>query len=235
MQPPAPQSLDPSQADGLNEPAVRSVLDRLHRAAQKDRWKLLRIAPRLVTSILLGKELPPPSAFKDIYIPVSAECGRFLYLVGRSLGARRVVEFGTSFGISTIYLAAAVRDNGGGKVFGTEIEENKAREATKNLEQAGLAQVSEVLLGDALKTLSGLEAPIDYVLLDGWKDLYMPVLQLLTPKLRKGAVVIADNIFTFRKALAPYVQHVQSGRNGFTSMTLPMGAGFEYSVYVGES
>lgn len=76
-------------------------------------------------------------------------------------------------------------------------------------------------------------APIDLVLLDGWKELYLPILQLLAPKLRPGAVVLADNIKTFRRALAPYVEYVQSGRNGFASMTLPLKDGFEYSVRLG--
>jgi len=71
---------------------------------------------------------------------------------------------------------------------------------------------------------------VDFVLLDGWKDLYLPVLDLLRPKLRPGAVVFADNIFTFRKALAPYVAFVTDRRNGFESTTLPLGHGLEYSV-----
>ncbi|WP_233261753.1 O-methyltransferase [Vitiosangium sp. GDMCC 1.1324] len=171
---------------------------------------------------------------KDVYIPISAEQGKFLYLVARSIGARTVVEFGTSFGISTLYLAAAVRDAGGGRVIGSELEESKQRQATANMAEAGFSDLVEVRLGDAVKTLATVEGPIDLVLLDGWKDLYLPVLQVLTPKLRKGAVVLADNIFTFRKALRPYVEHMQSGRNGFQSTTLTIADGFEYSVYVGE-
>jgi predicted O-methyltransferase YrrM len=74
---------------------------------------------------------------------------------------------------------------------------------------------------------------VDLVLLDGWKDLYLPVLKLLAPRLRRGAVVLADNIFTFKKALRPYVEYVQSGANGFESTTLRISDGFEFSVYVG--
>ena len=87
--------------------------------------------------------------------------------------------------------------------------------------------------GDAFETFADLPAPIDLVLLDGWKDLYLPMLELLTPKLRKGSVVCADNIHTFPKDLAPYVAHVTNPRNGFRSMTLPLGSGLEYSVYEG--
>ena len=146
---------------------------------------------------------------KDAYIPVSREQGRFLYQTARAIGARTIVEFGTSFGISAIYLAAAVRDNGG-HFIGTEKEMNKVEGARRNLAEAGLAAVAEVKAGDALETLAALSGPVDMVLLDGWKDLYLPVLRLLTPKLRPGAVVMADNIYTFRKGLKPYVDFVQA-------------------------
>lgn len=169
---------------------------------------------------------------KDVFIPISREQGHFLYLVARSIGARRIVEFGTSFGVSTCYAAAAARDNGG-HVIGSELEPGKHGTAIANLADAGLADYAEVRLGDARETLRDVEGPIDLVLLDGWKDLYLEVLHLLTPKLRPGAVVLADNIKTFRKALKPYVDYVQSGRNGFHSVTLPLADGFEYSVRMG--
>ena len=88
-----------------------------------------------------------------------------------------------------------------------------------------------VTLKDALSQLSSRK--FDLVLLDGWKDLYLPMLALLRPKLRRGSVVCADNIFTFKKDLAPYVAHVNDPANGFRSMTLPLGSGLEYSVCVG--
>ena len=172
-------------------------------------------------------------AMKEFYIPVSRECGEFLYLTARALGARHVVEFGTSFGISTIYLAAGVRDNGAGLVIGSEIEPSKQSVASANLKQAGLEAWSEVRLGDALETLREVPEPVDLVFLDGWKDLYLPVLKLLEPRLRPGAVVLADNIHTFRKALRPYVEYVQSGANGFESTTLSISDGLEYSYYTG--
>ncbi|PTL80479.1 methyltransferase [Vitiosangium sp. GDMCC 1.1324] len=221
----------------LQDARVRGVLERLHRSARGDLFRLPRAVVGNALTQLSGRRLTPEMrsrAMKDVYIPISAEQGKFLYLVARSIGARTVVEFGTSFGISTLYLAAAVRDAGGGRVIGSELEESKQRQATANMAEAGFSDLVEVRLGDAVKTLATVEGPIDLVLLDGWKDLYLPVLQVLTPKLRKGAVVLADNIFTFRKALRPYVEHMQSGRNGFQSTTLTIADGFEYSVYVGE-
>ena len=92
---------------------------------------------------------------------------------------------------------------------------------------------ADVRLGDALETLRDVPEPVDLVLLDGWKDLYLPILKLLTPRLRRGSIVLADNIFTFRKDLRPYVEYVQSGGHGFESTTLRISDGFEYSVYVG--
>ena len=212
-----------------------AVLERLRAAAKGDRVKFLKLVPRLLAGKLRGKgffDVITPEAMRDVYIPVSPEQGRLLYLVARACGARHVVEFGTSFGISTIYLAAAVKDNGNGCVVSTEIEPSKHVRAVANLKEAGLDGFADVRLGDALETLREVPEPVDLVFLDGWKDLYLPVLKLLTPRLRRGAVVLADNIFTFKKDLRPYVQYVQSGANGFESTTLRIADGFEYSVYV---
>ncbi len=103
-----------------------------------------------------------------------------------------------------------------------------------HLEEAGLGDIADVRLGDALETLREVPEPIDLVLIDGWKDLYLPVLELLKPRLRPGAVVLGDNIYTFKKSLQPYVDYVQSGENGFVSTTLQLSDGFEYSVYEGK-
>ena len=224
------------QTSSLRSGRAPAVLERLQRAAKGDRLKFLRLLPRVLAGKLRGRplfEIVTPEALRDVYIPVSPEQGRLLYLEARALGARNVVEFGTSFGISTIYLAAAVKDNGGGCVVGSEIEPSKHAQAVANLKEAGLDACVDVRLGDALETLREVPEPVDLVLLDGWKDLYLPVLELLTPRLRRGAVVVADNIFTFKKDLRPYVEYVQCGPNGLESTTLRISDGFEYSVYVG--
>jgi predicted O-methyltransferase YrrM len=219
---------------GLERPEVKATLARLHEAAKGDKWVFLRAAPAAIRSRLSGGTyldgvLP---YLKDAYIPIAPAQGAVLYQTARLISARTLVEFGTSFGISAIYLAAAARENGG-RFIGTEMEPNKIAAARANLAAAGLASVAEVREGDALQTLKSLEAPVDLVLLDGWKDLYLPMLELLRPKLRRGAVVFADNIFTFPKELAPYVAFVRDPANGFESMTMPLGHGMEYSVYVG--
>ena len=219
-----------SHENSIKEGAAQQKLEELHAAAKGDRWRFIGMAPRLLLGFVQGKsfmEMISSDVMSECFIPISPEQGEFLYVTTRALGARNIVEFGTSFGISTIYLAAALKDNGGGRVISTELEPNKCSKAQENLEQAGVAEFADIREGDALETLKGLADPVDLVLLDGWKDLYLPVLKLLEPSLRTGAVVLADNIFTFKKDLEPYVDYVQSGRNGFESSTLEISDGFD--------
>lgn len=225
-----------SGVNSLKDPQVSALLNKLHEAARGDKWKFLRLAPAILKGIALRKDLNEfitVERMKDVYIPVSREQGKFLYLLARMIDAKRVVEFGTSFGISTTYLAAAVRDNGGDVVIGTELEPTKHQKATAHLAEAGLADFADIRLGDAVETLKDVEAPVDLVLLDGWKDLYLPVLEVVKPKLRKGAVVMGDNIYTFKKSLRPFSEYLQCGENGFQSMTLSISDGFEFAVYEG--
>ena len=224
---------DDSKDCSLHDPEVRKLLDRLHAQAGRQKAEFLKIGWAWGLDALLRRKPAieeEASRFKDLLIPLSPDAGTFAYLVARSIGARRIVEFGTSFGVSTIYLAAAIRDNGGGLVIGSEIEEGKIAAARANLEEAGLGEYAEVRAGDARETLRDPGGSVDMVLLDGWKDLYLPIIEILKPHLRQGAVVLADNIKTFPKALAPYVAHMRDLRNGFHSVTLPLGEGTEYSV-----
>ncbi len=217
----------------LDEPTVRRVLDRLHAAAGRQTWQLVPFAVGELVGSLIGRasEAAEVSArAKDLYLPLGPKQGLFAYSLARAAGARRVVEFGTSFGVSTVYLAAAVRDTGGGIVIGTELEPDKVTAARANLTEAGLADVVDIRAGDARQTLRDAGGPIDMVLLDGWKELYLPVLRLLAPQLRPGAVVLADNLFTFWNALAPFRAWVRDPANGFRSLALAIGDGMEFSV-----
>ncbi|HYV49413.1 MAG TPA: class I SAM-dependent methyltransferase [Myxococcaceae bacterium] len=220
----------------IRDPKINAVLDRLHGAARGDLLRFARVGAGMAVRRLSGRKLEAAeqaAMFKDLYIPVNRDQGQMLYLLARSIGAKRIVEFGTSFGISTIYLAAAARDGGGGRVIGTELEPAKHARAVQHLAEAGLSEFAEVRLGDARETLKDVEAPLDLVLMDGWKDLYLPIIQMLKPRLRRGALVLGDNIFTFKKALRPYVEWMQSEANGFRSSTLHVSDGFEMSLYVG--
>ncbi|WP_028103411.1 O-methyltransferase [Pseudoduganella violaceinigra] len=131
---------------------------------------------------------------KEAALPVSRETGTLLYMLARSMKARTIVEFGTSFGISTLHLAAALRDNGGGHLITTEFEPSKAQRARSNLADGGLLELVEIREGDALETLrTGLPEQIDLLLLDGAKGLYSDVFRLVQDRLRPGALIVADN------------------------------------------
>jgi predicted O-methyltransferase YrrM len=162
---------------------------------------------------------------KDLWLPVSPETGALLYMLARSTRARSIVEFGTSFGISTLYLAAALRENGGGRLISSEFEPSKVARAREHLVEAGLDDLVEIREGDALKTLSaGLPEYIDLVLLDGAKALYGDVLDLLLDRLRPGALIVADNA----DYSPDYLTRVRASNTGFLS--LPFGDDVELSM-----
>lgn len=167
-------------------------------------------------------------AMKDMPLPVSRETGALLYMLARSTGAHSIVEFGTSFGISTLHLAAALRDNGGGKLITCEFEPSKVARAREHLTVGGVIDLVEMREGDALETLSrDLPANIDLVLLDGAKALYPEILALLQPRLRKGALVIADNA-----DFSPdYMARVRAPASGYLSV--PFGEDVELSMWLG--
>jgi predicted O-methyltransferase YrrM len=145
-----------------------------------------------------------------------------------------IVEFGCSFGISTIHLAAALRDNdNGGRLVTTELSANKAETAGRNISEAGLSDLVEIREGDALETLrQDLPERVDLVLLDGWKPLYLPMLKLLEPRLSDGALVIADDLKIGGDELAPYLEHVRNPQNGYVSAEVPLDDGLELSTRI---
>ena len=165
---------------------------------------------------------------KDLALPVSRGTGVLLYMLARSSRARTIVEFGTSFGISTIHLAAALRDNGGGRLVTSEFEPAKVERARANLAAAGLADLVEIRTGDALRTLAAdLPDAIDLVLLDGAKALYPDILALLEPHLRPGAAIVADNA----DHSPDYLARVRAPASGYLSM--PFDDDVELSVWTG--
>lgn len=151
---------------------------------------------------------------KDVPLAVSRETGQLLYMLARSSRARTIVEFGTSFGISTLHLAAGLRDNGGGRLITSEFEPSKAARARDNLSAGELIDLVEIREGDALKTL-GADLPdtIDLVLLDGAKALYPDILDLVEGHLRPGAIIVADNA----DDSPDYLARVREPGNGYMS------------------
>jgi predicted O-methyltransferase YrrM len=164
---------------------------------------------------------------REAWICVPREVGDLLATLVHATRARTVVEFGTSFGVSTVFLAAALRDTGGGTVITTELEPTKAAVAAGNLARAGLDDLVDLRAGDALETLADLPGPVDVLLLDGWSELYLPVLRVVEPRLRPGALVIADDTDMLPEALGDYLAHVRG--DGYRSQHLPPGDGLELS------
>ena len=175
---------------------------------------------------------------QDKLVALDSEKAALCYLLCRSLNAQRVVEARTSFGVSTIYLAAAVRDHiaahgGTGTVIGTEHEPMKAAAAQKNFVEAGVAEFIDLREGDLRETLKTVDGPIDFMLVDIWIPMALPALKLVAPRFRPGTIVLCDNVVQFAREYRDYLGFVRDPLKGFRSLTLPMKGGVEMSVWVG--
>jgi predicted O-methyltransferase YrrM len=215
----------------LTSPAVADLLTRLYTDAAGTNAVMRQMFGALSPEERRARMSDPNSAYrhffhraKDLHMAVSPATGKLLYMLARATRARAVVEFGTSFGLSTIHLAAALRDNGGGRLIGSELEPTKAAQARANLAAAGLGDLCDVREGDALETFArDLPEPIDVVLFDGHKPLYPRILELVAPRLRAGACLVADNA----DASPEYLERVRAG-GGYLS--LPFASDVELSV-----
>ena len=172
-----------------------------------------------------------PHAYPDRGFSIHPEQGELIYVLCRALRARRVAEFATSIGMSTLYFAAAIRDNGGGKVIGSEIVPEKVAAAHSNLEEAGLAHLVDIRQGDARETFRDLGGPVDFVLIDGWPGEEAPslareVIEIVAPQIRNGGLILNDN------GEPDYLAYVRDPTNGFRSVTLPFKGNNELSVRV---
>jgi predicted O-methyltransferase YrrM len=217
-------------ANSLSSLQVTSVLGRLFVAAGRDDDNA-PAPPSGLSSWSQASAAERADALRDCYLPISADAGKLLYNLVRSARPDTVVEFGTSFGISTIYLAAAVTDNGVGRVVGTELSARKVDAARANLSAAGVGAAVTILPGDARLTLAEVPGPIGLVLLDGWKDLCLPVLRVLEPRLAAGALVAADDIT--HASLGEYLAYVRDAANGYVSVAFPVEDGVEISCWTG--
>jgi predicted O-methyltransferase YrrM len=173
----------------------------------------------------------------DKLVALDRDKAEFCYQLCRAGNARRIVEVGTSYGVSTLYLAAAVRHNvqaagGDGVVIGTEYEPEKARAARAHFDEAGLSGFIDLREGDLRETLKEVEGPVDFVLMDVWIAMAWPALELIAPHLQPGAVVICDNTEEHRRDYAAYFAFLENPANRFRTMTLPFGGGLESSVRV---
>jgi predicted O-methyltransferase YrrM len=201
-----------AMATTLHDSRVAETLDRMYAEAQQQMSMLRERRPNMSAARTVQERA---DAMSEFYIPVTPESGRLLYALVRATRPATIVEFGMSFGISALHLASAVRDNGTGRVVTTEISEPKIAAATQTFAETGLDDLITVLEGDALSTLTDLDGPVDFVLLDGWKELYLPVIKLLEPRLSPGALVVADN--TESPETRSYLDYVHDSDNGYVS------------------
>jgi predicted O-methyltransferase YrrM len=221
----------------LDDQKVHEVIARLE---NKKRTALLRKLKGVFRRYQRRRAVPPagspvtdhsPESFADVGFSIHPEQGDLMYLLCRGMGARRVVDFATSVGMSALYLAAAMRDNGGGKVIGSEIVPKKIEAARRNLADAGRDGFVELRAGDARETLRDLGGPVDFVLIDGWPgpgpvSLALEVIEIVAPQLRVGGYVLNDN------AEPDFLAFIRDPRNSFISMTLPIKGGTELALKV---
>jgi predicted O-methyltransferase YrrM len=168
-------------------PKVQAVLEQLYNDAMATDLPVLQAAGEQ------GLDDSDPGFYEKMsgaYLPVLPDFGTLLYLVARLSHARSIVEFGTSFGISTIFLAAALQDNGAGKIITTEFQSAKAEQAHRNLVAAGLEGWVEIRKGDALESLrTNLPERVDLLFLDGTKAHYLAICRLLASRLASGSII----------------------------------------------
>lgn len=220
----------------LNDPKLEAKLAALHAksAGQADE---LRAYPSIIASngSDLEKEARGRDFLSDKLVALDRDKGEFCYQICRAINAHNVVEIGTSFGVSTVYLAAAIRDNievkpSRARVIGTEHEPGKVAAAKALFTDCGLDHLIDLREGDLRETLASIEFPVDFVLIDIWVPVARPAIELVFPHLRTGAVVICDNTGHLRSNYREYFEFIDDPKNGFRTMTLPFDGGLEMSV-----
>jgi predicted O-methyltransferase YrrM len=224
----------------LNDPHLERLLDRLHEASDAQTASIQE--HRAERDRPVGRAPEDQAALTKAFLAdkiyaLDRDKAEFCFQICRTIDARRVVEIGTSYGVSTLYLAAAVRDNvraggGSGVVIGTEYEPQKARAAREHFNEAGLSSFIDLREGDLRETLRQIEGPVDFMLVDIWIPMARPALELVAPHLRPRAVVTCDNTGREdeRVAYQDYFAFINDPANGFRTMTLPFGGGLEMSV-----
>lgn len=225
--------------DSLSTGLVADVLHRLHREAEIADAPLMQAfesqaisREEMISQAIAAENRDLNEVYQRFagnFLSVSPRFGRFLYMCARTCKAKRIVEFGSSMGISAIYMAAALRDMGGGLLIGTDLEPGKVERACANVAAAGLADLVEFRLGDARETLGADVGEIDMVMLDGAFTLYLPVLKVLEPQLKPGALIVGENAF---EEASGYIDYVRDPANGYLSQSLPIdpGRGNELTV-----
>jgi len=224
----------------LNDPKLERLIARLQ---QQSSGQVKAMDKYFAEFARKTKPADRPAAAKkylsDKLVALEPDKGEFCYQLCRALNARRIVEAGTSHGVSTLYLAAAARDNSraGGEravVIGTEYEPAKVKAARANFAQAGLSEFIDLREGDLRETLKDIGGPVDFALIDIWEDMVLPALKRVAPHLHPGSIVVADNTATYRDQYVRngYFKFIAVPANRLRTMTLPFRGGFELTVRV---
>ncbi|HLJ09113.1 MAG TPA: class I SAM-dependent methyltransferase [Acidimicrobiia bacterium] len=216
----------------LNDAKLESLLGDLHATSKAQDQEIERYFFHERTGPWLGMEPRDHAFFADKMVALDKEKAEFCYMICRAIGARRIVEVGTSYGVSTLYLAAAVRDNGGGVVFAAEHEPTKVKFARANLEATGLSSFVELHEADVVEACEGFGSPVDFVLFDIWSQVTRPVLDVLQPRLRRGAVVCTDGTGGERSRETHRLFEILGDASLFRTLTMPFEGGFEFSVKI---
>lgn len=195
---------------------AQSVISLLFKDAKFDGFKVAKGLTKMIFRPLQPKDM------ESAYLPVSQEQGEFFYKTIVENEFKSIVEFGTSFGISTLFLAAAAKETGG-KVITTELLSSKAKTAKKNFEKADLASYIELREGDAIETLANFNEPIDFLMLDGWKNLYLPLFKQLEPFFHKNTIIYADNVNM--ADCQPFLDYVYANSKVYKSRKIHQGKG----------
>lgn len=229
----------------LNDPKLEALLDALHAQSEGQNDAINAYFRRRIQEGTLswdGFDGETNTFFADKMVALEKVKAEFCYTLCRAMGARRIVECGTSYGVSTLYLAAAVRDNtasssegekrAGGTVIATEYEPTKAKVARANFEAAGLAKFIDLREGDLKDTLNIIEGAVDFVLLDIWTEAVMPAMTRIAPHLHPGSVIIADNTISSRRGYEAWFAYIADPKNHLRTMTLPFEGGLEMTIGV---
>jgi predicted O-methyltransferase YrrM len=198
--------------------AFQTVLDRYNVRLKEERALLAAEPDRLIKN---------PNKF---LLALGEPAARFLHALIVARDAKRILELGTSYGYSTLFFADAARQIGG-KVISIDVSAEKQDHARRELTEAGLVDFVEFHTGDALKLLAQFEGPFDFVLLDIWKALYVPCLNLFRPKLAFNAVIAADNMIR-PQISRPHAEQYRAAVRAapeLQTVLLPIGQGIELS------
>ena len=159
---------------------------------------------------------------------VARTTGEFLFALAAPHRGVSVLEIGGSRGYSTIWLAAGARV-GGGRVLSLEYDQRKLEARRRNVEEAGLAEVTELVDADAFEVIPGLAGAFDLCFLDAEKDDYERLFGLARAKLRTGSVLVADNVLSHQETLGAYSLARQADP-ALCSVTVPLDRGLEVTV-----